>query len=168
MKRMFILISGLLLLGSQAFADAASKQALADQLMVVMDVRGQLLKSMEVLKQSLPGQMGKIRPAPGAPDSSTNHEDVLDKTLDALFAGPEWEQVQQEMAGIYADVFSEAELKGLNEFYASPIGKAYLSKQPEIMQKSMAVNQRVMMNILPRLKEIMRAPRPTPADPAAP
>ena len=156
MKFASICALGLILSSVPAFAADQARQELADELMRVMDVQGQMEKSMEVLKRTLPEQARQTQQAMGVTNASADTTDLYQKTLDAIFSGPEWQQIQKEMATIYAEVFTEDDLKGIIEFYKSPAGKAFLDKQPEIMQKSMQVNQKMMMSIMPRLQEIMK------------
>lgn len=41
-----------------------------------------------------------------------------------------------KIVGLYAETFTEEELKGLTAFYRSPLGQKALSKMPEITKKS--------------------------------
>ena len=51
-------------------------------------------------------------------------------------------------------MFTESELRELTEFYASPIGQKYLSKQPELALAAMEVTGEMMRDVQARLKEI--------------
>ena len=133
-----------------------SKQALADELTKLMNIQGQLQKTIDVLKQTMPAQMEQTRAAMGVTNAPPGSTDDFNKTMDAIFAAPEWKELEHEMAAIYADTFSEDELKGIIEFYKSPAGQAFIQKQPEIMKRSMAINQKMMLTIMPRLQEIMK------------
>jgi len=68
-----------------------------------------------------------------------------------------------EYAKIYAEVLSPEEVKGLIDFYKSPTGQTFLDKQPLLMQKSMAMSQQKMIELMPRLQEMMRKQMPSPA-----
>ncbi|MGA1197950.1 MAG: DUF2059 domain-containing protein, partial [Candidatus Latescibacterota bacterium] len=59
--------------------------------------------------------------------------------------------IKADYIELYAEVFTEDELKGLINFYESPIGKAYIKKQPELTQKSMMLSQKMMMKVMPKL-----------------
>ena len=54
---------------------------------------------------------------------------------------------------VHTEVFTESELRELTEFYASPIGQKYLSKQPELALAAMEVTGEMMRDVQARLKE---------------
>ena len=45
---------------------------------------------------------------------------------------------------VYADTFTEEELKGLISFYKSPVGQKFIEKTPELMKRSMELSQKRM------------------------
>jgi hypothetical protein len=47
---------------------------------------------------------------------------------------------------LYAESFSEQELNQLSEFYATPLGKKVSAVLPEVMQKGMLDNQRIIQD----------------------
>ena len=55
---------------------------------------------------------------------------------------------------MYAEVFTEQELRELADFYTSPIGKKYVEKQPEMAQAAMKITGEMMRELMPRIKEI--------------
>ena len=84
-----------------------------------------------------------------------------------------WATMQPQMAALYSDVFTQEEIDGLISFYQSPTGRVMVSKMPQIMQKSMALTQQMMMQALPRVQAAMQdvlkqarvqAPAPQPKD----
>ncbi|MCH7927981.1 MAG: DUF2059 domain-containing protein [Candidatus Dadabacteria bacterium] len=55
---------------------------------------------------------------------------------------------------IYAETFTEEELKGAIKFYKSPIGKKFIEKQPELMRKSMQISQKQMTTLMPKIQKL--------------
>jgi uncharacterized protein len=55
---------------------------------------------------------------------------------------------------MYADVFTEDELRQVVAFYKSPGGQAFLDKTPQLMQRSIAMMQGLMADIMPHLQEM--------------
>jgi len=55
---------------------------------------------------------------------------------------------------IYADVYSEAELKAMLAFFESSEGKSMIQKQPQIMQHLMPLVQEMQKNLMPKIQEI--------------
>lgn len=58
------------------------------------------------------------------------------------------ESLRKEMIDLYAELFTEKELKEITAFYKTKTGQKALEKLPEIMQRSMQIAQtRVMQNM---------------------
>ena len=56
---------------------------------------------------------------------------------------------------IYAEVYSEAELKAMLAFFDSPEGKSMLEKQPQVMQHLMPLVQNMQKELMPKIKLIV-------------
>jgi hypothetical protein len=59
-----------------------------------------------------------------------------------------------KMDVIYAEVYSEAELKAMKAFFESPEGASMLQKQPQIMQKLMPFVQEMQRDLGPKIQKI--------------
>jgi uncharacterized protein len=59
-----------------------------------------------------------------------------------------------KMDVIYAQVYSEAELKAMKAFFDSPEGMSMIQKQPQIMQKIMPYIADMQKEIGPKIKKI--------------
>lgn len=79
----------------------------------------------------------------------------FNKSVDAMMEELNWEKLEPLMIEIYVGVYSEEELRGLSEFYASPIGQKFVTKQPEMVDASMHLAVQMMENLKPRL-EVLR------------
>lgn len=66
-----------------------------------------------------------------------------------------WEKMKEPMTKIYDDVYSEAEIRELIEFYESPIGQKMIQKMPELMQASMQMSQQMIQGFIPKLQNII-------------
>jgi hypothetical protein len=64
-----------------------------------------------------------------------------------------------KMDVIYAEVYSEAELKAMKAFFESPEGISMLAKQPQIMQKFMPFVQVMQKEISPKIQKITEEAR---------
>ena len=155
MKRIILIVTTGLLAATLCTAESKTKEALAADLLKAMDFQGQLEKSMGVLREAMPEQMEQNMKAMGQTNATaaTAAKDGFTKAFDAIFSSPEWKAIEKEMALVYADVFTEKEMTALIAFFNTPEGKAYVQKQPEIMKRSMALNQKMMMTIMPRLQK---------------
>jgi hypothetical protein len=65
--------------------------------------------------------------------------------------------LKQEMARIYAEEFTEAELKEITRFYLTPVGKKTIEKLPALQQKGIAIAQQKLQAHLPELQQTMQA-----------
>jgi hypothetical protein len=71
-----------------------------------------------------------------------------------------------KMDVIYAQVYSEAELKAMKAFFESPEGMSMIQKQPQIMQKLMPYVQIMQRDLGPKIQKIIQDSR-TQMQPAA-
>jgi hypothetical protein len=67
-----------------------------------------------------------------------------------------WEKMEPLMLNAYVDVYSEEELRELNEFYASPLGQKFIAKMPELMDATMRMTQDMMQAFIPRMQKIQQ------------
>ncbi len=65
--------------------------------------------------------------------------------------------LKQEMARIYAEEFTEAELKEITRFYLTPVGKKTIEKLPALQQKGIAMAQQKLQAHLPELQQTLQA-----------
>lgn len=63
-----------------------------------------------------------------------------------------WEKMKEPILEIYMKHFTEAEVKGLIEFYSSELGQSMIRKMPVAMQESMGVSQEMMKSIMPKIQ----------------
>ena len=88
-----------------------------------------------------------------------------------LVAGDELEKMRADYVAIYAETFTEEELRGMVEFYQSPVGRKLIEKTPELMRRSMMITQKQMADMMPKVEAAVREARqaataaPAPAAP---
>lgn len=64
-------------------------------------------------------------------------------------------QIKPGMAKIYADEFSEAELKDLAKFYSTPVGKKAAERLPVLQQKGMELGVGLVQQHQAELQQMM-------------
>ncbi|HTR01600.1 MAG TPA: DUF2059 domain-containing protein [Thermoanaerobaculia bacterium] len=68
-----------------------------------------------------------------------------------------WEKMEPELVRMYTDTFTEAELKQMAVFYASPAGQKSLEKLPEMMQRTAMAGARLSQEHQDELRTAMAA-----------
>ena len=63
-----------------------------------------------------------------------------------------WESIKGDLIRVYAEAFSEAELRDLGDFYATDLGQKTIRLMPTLMQQGMEIGQRVVMERQPELE----------------
>ena len=66
-----------------------------------------------------------------------------------------WASLRPAIVQLYRETFDQSEIDGLIAFYRSPVGQAFVSKMPIVMQKSMQVSQERMKVIVPKMRAAM-------------
>ena len=65
-----------------------------------------------------------------------------------------WEKIKGPMVDIYLKHYTEKELEDLLAFYNTDSGKAMIKKMPLVMQESMMISQSMLMEFMPKLREL--------------
>jgi hypothetical protein len=162
--------AGLLLNAGRANADPDARRALAEELLAAMNMREAVDKSFAMVKQMIPAQMESIKTATGQSSPSSNVVTQAERVMETITAELSWAKMKDEYVTLYAETFTEDEMKGIIAFYKSPAGLAFTKKQPQLMQRSMALSQKMMMQLMPKIQaltsELSDLAPATPAPPA--
>lgn len=143
MKKTIVIIAlGISILMGAAHAQEPAKLALSEKLLTVMEMQKTIEQSFSAITKMIPGNAAQ----------SPEAKNVFDMIMKEL----SWANIKDGYIKLYAEVFTEEELKGLISFYESPAGQAFVKKQPELTQKSMALSQQMMMKIMPKLQGMPR------------
>lgn len=67
-----------------------------------------------------------------------------------------YDSLKGEMVTIYSETFSAPELKQINTFYQSPVGKKTIEKMPELMAKGGQIGAKRVQEHLPELQEMIK------------
>jgi hypothetical protein len=82
------------------------------------------------------------------------YQDIFENWIRKIYAN---NPLDKEMVRLYAETFSEPELRQLIAFYKTPVGQKALQKMPELMQKGMAIGQQLAQAHLPELQAAIAA-----------
>ena len=103
-----------------------------------MEAAGELFSLVggaKLAEQGAQGMMSMVRNNP----ELAPYEDVFRAWYTKIFAEGEFEQ---QILELYAKAFTEQELRGLIEFYKSPLGTKALEQMPILMRQGMGIGER--------------------------
>jgi hypothetical protein len=134
-------------------------RVLAEELLVAMDIPGTLERSFEMIKKVIPMQVKKMHEAASGADAdeadvAERAQKATDKAMDLLSQELSWDKVKDDYISLYAKAFTDEELKGAIAFYKSPVGQAFIKKQPELMQQSMQLSQQRVLKVIPKIQAL--------------
>jgi hypothetical protein len=159
------LLLALLALTTGALAqdnNAAAKLALAHETIAAMHA-DKMFDGMAAQMKQMAAQSMKL-PADTTPEKRKQAEEIqgkiMDLSMDAMKA------MVGKMDQVYADVYSEAELKAMKTFFTSPEGQSMLAKQPQIMTHVMPLVQEMQRDLMPKVQQLMEAAKAADAAPA--
>ena len=150
------MLIGLMLGATAGLAQEDARSALAEELLVAMDMPGSIEKSFAMMKQMLPAQMEKMNQAAGSAKTSANLSEQTTKMMDMMAEALSWDKIKADYVALYAETFTAAELKDLIAFYKSPAGQAFTKKQPELTRRSVEMSQKLMMQIMPKIQAMTK------------
>ena len=67
-----------------------------------------------------------------------------------------WDNLKAQYADMYANTFSEAELREMAEFYRTPVGQKLARSTPSLLQQGAALGERAVREHMPELQEMIR------------
>jgi len=80
-----------------------------------------------------------------------------------------WDELKPEIAALYVQEFSEAELLEILNFYRTPTGRKAIQKLPALMQEGGKIGQIYAAGkeaaLVARMEKVMAKYRPTPTQP---
>lgn len=145
-----------------------ARRAAAEALAQSIDLKGQLRAANEMSAGQLETTMLRqiIENDPKARSTREKNPERFERVMAGLqsFIGQEVRKtnaeleptVYSETIDIYARTFTEGELREIQAFYGSPLGKKLLEKQPELMRECIAMSQRLLVQKMPALFQRMK------------
>jgi hypothetical protein len=146
-------ILAILLFGLSPFAhaDEATKAAKIEEMLAITHADTMIKQVMAQMQPMMAEQMKKLN----LPDDARAAAEEMQKKMTALIAEKlSWENLKPSFIKIYSETFSEEEIGGIVDFYKSPAGQALTNKMPQLMQKSMAITQNLMSELMPEIAKM--------------
>ena len=152
MKRiLFLIIVGSIMFAPVLNAQGNTRGKLAEELLVLIKVKENIERAFDMIKQM---QMGQLKQLNIQEMDSEKFASSQEKIMDVIAKEMNWENLKADYIKIYAETFTEEELKGFIAFYKTPVGKKFIEKQPELMQKSMQISQKQMRTLMPKIQKL--------------
>ena len=146
-----ILVTALLLPSAATAADQDNRKALAEELVSIMQPEKMVNQTMEQVSAVMKQQMQSMDiPASMKAETDRMAQEMMAYVKEKL----DWSKLKPQYVDMYADVFTEDELRQVVTFYKSPGGQAFLNKTPQLMQRSMAMMQGVLSDLPQRMQEM--------------
>ena len=150
--------------------DTSARHALAERLLEAMQMEKQMEKSMEAMNAQIAITKANMLETMGQKPSAGTAPNTLSSMMERMAEEMSYENIKNDYVAIYAEVFSTKELEGLIAFYESPIGLAWLDKQPDVMIRTAQIAQNKMSKLMPLMMEEMKksmSPQAIPSTPPA-
>lgn len=150
MKKLVILAVAVIMAGT-AFAEDATlekKIKLTEDMLSSMDLQKNMDRSFDMVKKM---QMNIVKKFSQGKDSEKALK-LQAAIIDLMKKEFSWDSIKDDVVKVYAESFSEDELKALTDFYKSPVGQKLIQKQPEVQQKMMMIVQKKVMEVMPKVQ----------------
>lgn len=145
-------VIALTVFSTNAYADDASKRAIAEELLQVMKAE-RILKDIYEQSRNLSEQLSPPGNAARAQSEIVSKFkkrlfDIVDETMS-------WKALKPDFISVYAETYTEDELQAMLAFYKSPIGQSVIDKMPKATQQSMVIVQKRIPEMQKKLKALM-------------
>jgi hypothetical protein len=135
---MVVLVGGMSVL--RVLAQDADRRVLASELLDVMNMQVTVEATYKPLKEQIPLRLMAWKSQVGSTNVSTqvtNEAARVQKTIDEALS---WNKLKADYITLYADRYTEEQMKSIIAFFKTPAGKAFVEKQPELIAESKHLN----------------------------
>jgi len=163
LKLKLIALTGIILLSSSSLKAQTTDQTLApsrveaaQQMLIALGIDKQfgtiITNQIDVASNQVPD------------DKKVAFKRVMNTFMNKYFT---WDSLKDKMAAIYANEFTEDELRQITAFYNSPVGQKVGQKLPALTQKAMMVGQEAVAAHKDELQKMMKDEFSQKTDPPA-
>ena len=156
MKRYAVLLILFATLVTTARADEASKKAKVEELIGVMHMDRTMAQMMDAVTTQM--HQAVEQTTPGMDTLTDAQKKMLNdfeaQVMQVVGASLSFKAMEPDFVKLYMDNFSEDEVDGMLAFYKSPVGQSVLEKMPVMMNQSMLIAQKRLVDVEPKLKAL--------------
>ncbi|MEJ2655749.1 MAG: DUF2059 domain-containing protein [Desulfobacterales bacterium] len=134
-------------------ANQDESDALAERFLVVTRQKEQNSKLLGILKTQMLQQINRLSKEKKL--NGNDHqllEKYSNKMANILIEELTWEKIKGNHLKIIKSIYSDEELRSLIRFFESELGRLYINKQQAAMQRLGEYSQRVMQNVVRRIR----------------
>ena len=131
-------------------ADKAAERAAAEKLLSLMEVDKTMENTME---QAMNMPLAMIEQQNLTEEQKEEARASIEASMKVTKEKFAWKNLKKMFIDIYAEVLTVEELNGLIKFYESPIGQAYIKKQPQLTTLTMQKMQKLMGEAMPAIQK---------------
>lgn len=128
-----------------------------EEMLTVMRVEKTMQSAIGQMKKMMPQMVAGMAGKSLSADDAAKVAALQQKVFALVEKEMSWQAIKPEMAKIYAESLTPEEVKGITAFFKSPAGQAFLDKQPVIMEKTMAWQQKMMGSLMPKIQALIQA-----------
>ena len=134
-----------------SIASEESHRAAIDEMLRLSNVDKMIEPMFDQFKGMLKNQFAQMG---GAAEQMPILDKYNDKLLSAMKEEMAWSKMRDAYIDLYEKVYTEEEILDINKFYRSPAGKKMIEKMPQLLQESMAITQKGMQTLIPKIQKI--------------
>lgn len=145
MKKLLMILALLAAAPAAAQEPTPGETAAARELLEVSRTRENFIRALELGMEQ--GGMGELTPPV---------QKALREFMDEHFR---FEDMEPEFIRMYADLYTEEEIREMTAFYRTPVGQRVVETMPELMAASQRIAQERLQSVMPlliqRIMEVM-------------
>jgi len=150
MKKHISLLFALVMTFNATANEPASREAL-EELIELMEIPKMMDSVYDQVTSSFDGLAQQMEISPQEQPLFEQH---MQKVMTLFKQEMGWEKLKEPMLKIYADRFSEAEVREMTKFYQTDIGRSVIKKMPLVIQDSTAMSQKMMVDVMPKMQAL--------------
>jgi hypothetical protein len=151
MRRIGVSVLLSLCIASLGYADSQTHRQAAEEVLRLTKVDKMLGPLVDQIQQVQIQQLQQMNLSREAYSAAQRY---LQRINDLVAREMQWQEIKNDYIGLYTDAFTEQELQQLIQFYSTPLGRKVVEKMPVLMEQSMQLGQKKMMNIMPEIQAL--------------
>jgi hypothetical protein len=139
-----LVLAAVLLLGIAAPAAAQPAAPPASHLQAA----GELVDLLKLERSMMTGIEIMIEAQTAASPELAQYSDIMREFMGKYLG---WDRIRPKFAALYAEMYTEPELREIIAFYRTPIGQKMIETEPAMMQRAGEIGEKEVMDHMPEL-----------------